>query len=71
MSVASLQESVTVTGQSPVVDTSATQITTNFQAEQLANLPNARDFWAILAQAPAISLSRIDVGGSAAGTQTG
>jgi Carboxypeptidase regulatory-like domain len=70
MAVASLQESVTVTGASPVVDTSATNITTNFQAEQLANLPNARDFWSILAQAPAISLQRIDVGGSAAGTQT-
>lgn len=71
MAVASLQESVTVTGESPVVDTAATQITTNFQAQQLANLPNARDFWSILSQAPAISLTRIDVGGSAAGTQTG
>jgi hypothetical protein len=71
MGVATLQESVTVTGESPVVDTAATTITTNFESEQLANLPNARDFWAILAQAPAISLTRIDVGGSAAGTQTG
>jgi hypothetical protein len=71
MSVAALEESVTVTGESPVVDTSATQITTNFQAEQLQNLPNARDLWAILATAPAVSLTRIDVGGSAAGTQTG
>jgi hypothetical protein len=70
MGVATLQESVTVTGESPVVDTAATTVTTNFEAEQLANLPNARDFWAILAQAPAISLTRIDVGGSAAGTQT-
>lgn len=71
MAVATLQESVTVTGESPVVDTAATNVTTNFQAEQLANLPNARDFWSILAQAPAIALTRIDVGGSAAGTQTG
>ncbi len=70
MGVASLQESVTVTGESPVVDTAATAISTNFEAEQLANIPNARDFWSILAQAPAISLNRIDVGGSAAGTQT-
>lgn len=70
MGVASLQETVTVSGESPVVDTSATSVTTNFEAEQLANLPSARDFWAILAQAPSISLNRIDVGGSAAGTQT-
>ncbi|MBI3491246.1 MAG: TonB-dependent receptor [Acidobacteria bacterium] len=32
---------------------------------------NARDFWTVLAAAPAIQLSRIDVAGSAAGTQTG
>jgi len=71
MGVATLQENVTVTGASPVVDTSATRITTNFDAKQLANLPSARDLWAILAESPGIQMSRIDVGGSAAGTQTG
>lgn len=71
LSVASLQESVTVTGESPVIDTAATNVTTNFDAKQLANMPSARDLWAILAESPAVQLSRIDVGGSAAGTQTG
>jgi len=71
MGVAALQENVTVTGESPVVDTTSTSITTNFDAKQLANLPSARDLWAILAESPGIQLSRIDVGGSAAGTQTG
>src|SRR2546427_7996265 len=45
LGVASLSESVTVTGQSPVVDTSSTAMTTNFDAKQLASLPNARDLW--------------------------
>ncbi len=71
LAVASLQESVTVTGESPVVDTQATRITTNFDAKQLANMPSARDYWAILAESPGVALTRIDVGGSAAGTQTG
>lgn len=71
LGVASLQESVTVTGESPVVDTQSTNVTTNFDAKQLANLPSARDLWAILAESPGVQLSRIDVGGSAAGTQTG
>ena len=71
LGVATLQESVTVTGESPVVDTAATTIGTNFNAEQLATLPSARDLWAILAESPGIAMSRIDVGGSAAGTQTG
>lgn len=71
LGLASLQESVTVTGESPVVDTQSTNVTTNFDAKQLANLPSARDLWAILAESPGVQLSRIDVGGSAAGTQTG
>ena len=62
---------MTVSGQSPVVDVATTKTSTNFDAQQLAALPNARDFWAILAAAPAIQMQRIDVGGSAAGTQTG
>ena len=37
LGVATLQESVTVTGESPVVDTAATSITTNFGEEKLAN----------------------------------
>jgi len=71
LKVASLAESVTVSGQSPVVDVATTKTSTNFDAQTLAALPNARDFWAILAAAPAIQMQRIDVGGSAAGTQTG
>ncbi|MGH9385617.1 MAG: TonB-dependent receptor domain-containing protein [Vicinamibacterales bacterium] len=71
MKVASLQETVTVTGESPVVDVTSTTSATSFSEERLAALPNARDFWTILAAAPAIQLSRIDIAGSAAGTQTG
>jgi len=70
LKVASLTESVTVTGASPVVDVSSTKTATNFDAAQLAAMPSARDFWAMLAAAPAIQVQRIDIGGSAAGTQT-
>ena len=70
LKVASLEETVTVTGDSPVVDVSSTATAAVFDAERLASLPNARDFWAVLAMAPGIGVARIDVGGSAAGTQT-
>ena len=70
MGVATLTESVQVTGESPVVDTQSTAINTTFDKETLANLPSARDYWAILSEAPGVKLARIDVGGSAAGTQT-
>ena len=70
LAVATLQETVTVSGQSPVIDTSATRIQTNFDQTQLASLPNARDMWSLLASTPSITLNRVDVGGSTAGTQT-
>ncbi|MGH8245998.1 MAG: carboxypeptidase-like regulatory domain-containing protein, partial [Gammaproteobacteria bacterium] len=52
LQVATLQETVTVTGDSPVVDTSTTQVGTNFTKELLTEIPNARDIWAAMAQAP-------------------
>ena len=71
LQVASLQESVTVTGQSPVVDTSATSIGNTFDAKQLSALPTSRDYFSLLAQSPAVQMNRIDVGGSTNGTQQG
>ncbi len=70
MRVASLQETVTVSGESPVVDVTSTATSTNFDYERLASLPNARDFWTILAAAPSVQVTRVDIAGSAAGTQT-
>lgn len=70
LGVASLQETVTVSGQSPVIDTSATRVQTNYDAQQLASIPNARDMWSLLATTPSVSLNRVDVGGATMGTQT-
>jgi hypothetical protein len=71
LAVATLQETVTVSGESPVVDISTTTTAANFGEARLSALPNARDFWSVLAASPAVVVTRIDVGGSAAGTQTG
>ena len=71
LALATLQETVTVTGESPVIDTSATRIQQNFKTEQLQSIPNGRDMWSLLAVTPAVQMTRIDVGGNRAGTQTG
>src|SRR6188472_688980 len=71
MQVATLQETVTVTGASPIVDTSTTAMGTNFTKELLTEIPNARDVWAAMAQAPGMQMSVFDVGGSNTGTQSG
>jgi hypothetical protein len=71
LAVASRQETVTVTGDSPVIDTSSTRVQQNFKLEQLQEIPNSRDLWSLLAVTPGVGMSRIDVGGNRAGTQTG
>jgi hypothetical protein len=71
MQVATLQETVTVSGASPIVDTSTTAMGTNFTRELLTEIPNARDIWAAMAQAPGLQMTAYDVGGSHTGTQTG
>jgi hypothetical protein len=70
MGVATLQETVTVSGESPVIDASATRMQTNYDQQMLSSLPNARDMWSLLATTPSVMLNRVDVGGSTAGTQT-
>jgi hypothetical protein len=71
LQVATLQETVTVTGQSPIVDTSTTAMGTNFTKELLTEIPNARDIWAAMSQAPGLQMTGFDVGGSNTGNQTG
>ena len=58
---------MTVSGESPVIDTSATRIQTNYDQQMLSSIPNARDMWSLLATTPSVTLNRVDVGGSTAG----
>jgi hypothetical protein len=50
LQVATLQETVTVTGESPVVDTTTTKVGAEFSGEALVGVPSATDLWATLAQ---------------------
>jgi len=71
MTIAALEETITVSGESPIVDVQNTGVKNAFNAEMLKNIPNARDIWSLMAEAPGMTVSRFDVGGSTAGTQTG
>ena len=60
---------VTVSGASGVVDLTSTAVTTHFDSRSLASLPGARDFFAIAANTPGIAMSKMDVGGNGALSQ--
>ncbi len=64
LQVATLQESVTVTGESPVVDVTTTSVGTTFDAAKLQGIPTATDMWAVLSQSPGVRMQGYDVGGS-------
>jgi hypothetical protein len=67
MRVGSLQETVTVTGASPVVDVQSTQSRTVLSRDQVDVLPTGRSYQTIAATVPALSsqlAGRFDVGGS-------
>jgi carboxypeptidase family protein/TonB-dependent receptor-like protein len=64
LKVGALQESITVSGQAPVVDTTSTTATTQFTRETLEALPTSRNgIVSLLSQAPGVRTLR-DVGGS-------
>ena len=67
MNLATLTETVTVSGSSPVVDVTSTTSTFNVTTQMLESLPNARDIWSVMGQSPGVRVSTIDVGGSRAG----
>ncbi len=71
LALATLQETVTVSGSSPIIDTTTTRTVQNFKLSELQSIPNGRDMWSLLAVTPAVQMGRIDVGGNRAGTQTG
>ncbi|HLE68054.1 MAG TPA: carboxypeptidase-like regulatory domain-containing protein, partial [Vicinamibacteria bacterium] len=69
--LAGVEETLTITGESPVVDVKNTNVGTSFTKELMQDIPNARDIWAAMAQAPGFQMQSYDVGGSHTGTQTG
>ncbi|MDQ3419438.1 MAG: TonB-dependent receptor [Acidobacteriota bacterium] len=71
LEVASLEETLTVTGESPLVDRTTTAIGSEFSAEKLAAVPSATDVWAALGQAPGVRMLGFDVGGSHKSQQVG
>ena len=65
MAVGAIEETVTVSGQSPVIDLSSTSTVANFTEEALEGVPRSRDIWAVLDMAPGvIRAGAPDVGGS-------
>jgi len=72
LQVASRSEEVTVTAESPIVDTTSANVNTTLDAELLQKTPGGRDIWALAEyKVPGLITTRPDVGGAAGGLQGG
>jgi hypothetical protein len=70
MKVASVAETITVTGASPTVDTTTANVNVNLSQELIQGTPGGRDIWGLLeAKVPGLVMSRPDVGGTSGGLQ--
>jgi len=64
LKVGALEETITVSGQSPVVDVTNTTASVAFTKEVLDAIPRGRDLQNIFAMAPGVTQAVADVGGS-------
>ena len=69
MEMGVIEEEVTVTAVSPVVDTKKTGVGVNVTQDILQGLPSARDPWVVLQMAPSVISDRENIGGVESGQQ--
>ena len=69
MKVATVEETVTITAESPIVDVKKVGTATTITREEIASIPNSRDPWAMLRTVPGVILDRVNIGGNENGQQ--
>src|SRR5687767_12186206 len=70
LTVATVAETVTVTGASPVVDTTTANTSVNLSEQLLQATPGGRDIWSLVEyKVPSLLITRPDVGGTSGGLQ--
>ena len=67
LDVGAVAETITVVGQSPIIDVTNAVVATNFNQELTNVLPTGHDVFSVLAISPGVQITAPDVGGSRAG----
>src|SRR5580765_5617692 len=70
LKIASVAETITVSGESPVIDTKATGTATNFTTDELTKIPTSRDPFALMRSVPGVLVDRVNIGGNETGQQS-
>jgi hypothetical protein len=70
MAVKSMEETVNVTADTPVVDVKKIGTTTTLTQDELRSTPQSKDPWAMLKTVPGVIVDRVNVGGNESGQQS-
>ncbi len=70
MKVAGQQETITVSAETPVVDTKRVGTATTLTKAELSQIPNSRDPWAVLRTIPGVVVDRVNIAGNESGQQS-
>jgi hypothetical protein len=70
MKVASVEETITVTAETPIVDTKKVGTSTNITKAEMTQIPSSRDPWALMRTIPGVLVDRVNVAGSESGQQS-
>src|SRR5712691_682817 len=70
LDIGTLEESLIVKGEAPLLDTTSTLKQTVLSRDVLNAMPNRFDVWSVAKVMPAVTLSKVDVGGSEAFLQS-
>ena len=70
LAVGGVSQVIEVTGESPLVDPRRMTTATNITAQELQEIPSARDPWVVLQTVPGIIVDRVNVGGAESGQQS-
>jgi hypothetical protein len=65
MRPATVQENVTVTNATQLIDSRKVETGQTFTGEELTQIPTARDVWSLVQQIPGVQLDTVDVAGNA------
>ncbi|MGE5413728.1 MAG: carboxypeptidase-like regulatory domain-containing protein [Syntrophomonadaceae bacterium] len=61
LKLSSVQASVTVTSQTPLIDTRKVETGQNFSHDELAEIPTSRDIWSLIQQVPGVQFDTVNV----------
>ena len=64
LKLSTVQEAVTVTSETPLIDTRKVETGQNFSHDELAEIPTARDVWSLIQQVPGVQLDTVNVAGN-------